>query len=214
MNLEKKMSEAVVLLAKMRLEFGTGHARALRKNARVPAIIYGAGKKPIAISLLEKDMTKLYRKPSFTSTIINLDIDNVQHRVLAKAVELHPVKDIVRHVDFVFLNDKIQKLEVPIIFENKDKALGVKRGGYFNIVKRTISVLCAIDNIPKNIIIDVTNMPVGKSLKSSDLVLPEGCNLLRKDDFIIASIIGSKGAKAEKDDEAELAQPNKTKAKA
>lgn len=197
------MSEILKLEAKSRNKFGTGAARALRREGRVPAVIYGAKKIPVSISLEEKEITKYYRKPAFISQLISLTIDSKQYKVLPKAVELHPVTDIVRHVDFVFLEDKTQKMEVPVVYEGKERALGVKRGGYFNIVKRRVALLCDVNNIPKNVTIDVTNMQIATSLKSSKVKLPGGCIFSTKKEFVLATIIGRRGAKTEAERESE-----------
>jgi len=196
------MSEVVELTAELRENFGTGAARALRRENKVPAIVYGLGASPMAISIEEKEITKLYRKPGFISTVIQIEIGSTKYKILPKAIELHPTKEIVRHVDFVFLDKKLQKMEVPIVYEGKERALGVKRGGFFNIIKRTVAMLCDVNNIPKNITVDVTNVPIGSSIKSSTIKLPEGCEFVRKDDFIVATIIGRKGTKAEGEEDA------------
>jgi large subunit ribosomal protein L25 len=187
------MTEVVALSAEMREELGTGPARALRRKGLVPVVVYGAGKKTLACSMVEKDLTRLYRKPNFISTIIELQIGEKKHKVLPKAVELHPITDLVRHVDFVFLDSKVQKMKMPIVFEGKERSVGVKRGGFFNIVKRTLNVACSVDNIPKNVVVDVNNMHIGHSLKASNITMPKGCQLLDKPDLIIASIIGRGG---------------------
>ncbi|WP_342259692.1 50S ribosomal protein L25/general stress protein Ctc [Candidatus Tisiphia endosymbiont of Metellina segmentata] len=195
------MSELLELAAEMREKFGTGVARELRRKGRVPAIVYGAGKEALAVSIEEKEITKHYRKPGFISTVIQIKVGSKTHKVLPKAVELHPITDIVRHVDFVHLEEKTQRMEVPVVYEGKERALGVKRGGFFNIIKRTITLLCDVNNIPKNINIDVTNMHIGQSLKAKSIKLPEGVQLASKNDFIMATIIGRKGSKSE-DEEA------------
>ena len=147
------MNELLEFVADVRDKFGTGVARDLRRNGLVPAIIYGAGKKPLAISIKETEITKHYRKPSFISTVISLKVGSETHKVLPKAVELHPITDIVRHVDFVYLEKKTQKMQVPVVYEGKERALGVKRGGFFNIIKRTVTLLCDVNNIPKMLIL-------------------------------------------------------------
>ncbi|MCC8483307.1 MAG: 50S ribosomal protein L25/general stress protein Ctc [Rickettsia endosymbiont of Labidopullus appendiculatus] len=191
------MSELLELAAEMREKFGTGAARDLRRRGMVPAVVYGANKQPLAVSIEEKEITKHYRKPGFISSIVQIKVGNKTHKVLPKAVELHPITDIVRHVDFVHLEEKTQTMEVPVVYEGKERALGVKRGGFFNIIKRTITLLCDVNNIPKNINIDVSNMLIGQSLKAKNIKLPEGTQLASKSDFIIATIIGRKGSKAE-----------------
>ncbi len=187
------MSEAIELAAELRTELGTGAARALRKEGRVPAIIYGAGKNPVSISIEEKEITKLYRKPQFISTLLSLEINKKHHKVLPKAVELHPITEIVRHVDFVFLEEKMQKMEVPLVFEGKEKSIGIKRGGFFNVVKRTLTMSCPVDNLPRKVVVDVSSMYVGQSIKASAVKLPEGCVLLVKPESVIASMTGRGG---------------------
>ncbi len=194
------MSEVLKLEASMREKFGTGVARDLRRRGLIPAVIYGAGKEMLAISIEEKEITKHYRRHGFISTVIQIKVGNKTHRVLPKDVELHPITDIVRHVDFVHLEEKIQRMEIPIIYEGKERAVGVKRGGFFNIIKRTITLLCEVDNIPKNVDIDVTGMYIGQSLKARNIKLPKGTEFASKNDFIIATIIGRKGGKLESEE--------------
>jgi large subunit ribosomal protein L25 len=193
------MNDTITLFAEMRTEFGTGPSRALRNTGRVPGIIYGSDKEPIAISLEGKEITKYYRKPNFIATVFELEIGEKKYKVLPKAVDLHPITDLVNHIDFVHVNKDIQKLQVPIVYEGKERALGVKRGGFFNIIKRTITLLCDANNIPKNITFDVTNMYVGQSLKASDLKLPAGASIVGKTSGVIASIIGSRGSKSDEE---------------
>jgi large subunit ribosomal protein L25 len=190
------MSEVVTLVAELRENLGTGPTRALRRKGLVPCIIYGSGKKPLAISIIEKDITKHYRKSNFSSSVIQLEIGEKKHKVLPKDIDLHPITDIVRHVDFIYLDSKEQQVLIPLVYEGKDRAVGIKRGGFFNIVKRHISLMCPSSNIPKNIIIDVSNMFIGQSIKAGSINLPEGCNLVDKKDLVIASITG-RGSKAD-----------------
>ncbi|XVN42109.1 MAG: 50S ribosomal protein L25/general stress protein Ctc [Candidatus Rickettsia vulgarisii] len=207
------MSEALELIAETRDKFGTGVARDLRRNGMVPVIIYGAGKEILAASVQEKEITKHYKKPGFISTVVDLKIGAKTYKVLPKAVELHPITDIVRHVDFVHLERETQKMEVPVVYEGRDRSIGIKRGGFFNIIKRTITLLCDVNNIPKNVTIDITNMHIGQSLKAKTIKLPEGAKLASKEDFILATIIGRKGSKTEEEEEAPATEAAAAKAK-
>jgi len=184
------MSEIVKLIAEKRNVVGTGSSRTLRRNGMVPATIYGEGNQPVSIALQEKEMTKLYRRHGFTSTVLDVEFDGKTHKVLPKAVQLNPITDLVDHVDLVFLAKKTQKVQVPLVFEGKERAVGVKRGGFFNIIFRKIALNCPVDNIPTDIVIDVTNMVVGASILASKLALPAGCTLATKSNLVIASITG------------------------
>ena len=195
------MSEVLTLAAEMREELGTGASRALRKRGMVPATIYGAGKEPMSIAVEEKELTKYYRKPQYISQVIQFEIGQKKFKVLPKAIDLHPITEIARHADFVFLKNKLQKMEVPVVYANKENCIGVKRGGYFNPVKRSLTLLCPVDNLPRKIEIDVTDMPISTSLKAKEVALPEGTKLIGDPEFVIASIIGKRGRSTDIDDD-------------
>ena len=196
------MSGNVVLKANLRESVGTGSARELRRNGLIPATVYGNGKSPISISVEEKEVTKIYRKHGFTSTIVEIELDGKKHKVLPKTVDLHPITDLVRHADFVFVADKgTQKVSVPIVYEGKERSVGVKRGGFFNIIHRKINLICDPKKIPTDIQIDVASMSVGSSLRAMKIKLPEGCTLDSKKDFVLASITGRGGKSSDATEE-------------
>ncbi len=91
------------------------------------------------------------------------------------------------------MSDTIQRVDVPIKFEGRERSIGIKRGGFFNIIFRSVPMLCEVDKIPTDIVIDIVNMGIGASIRASSLDLPEGCTLVSKKDFIIASITGRGG---------------------
>ncbi|NRB11107.1 MAG: 50S ribosomal protein L25/general stress protein Ctc [Rickettsiaceae bacterium] len=197
------MSEVLAISAELRSKKGTGAARELRRQGRVPAVIYGAGKEAISISIAENEITKYYRQPQYISRLIEFQVGENKYKVLPKAIQLHPLTDVVRHADFVFLEKDIQKMQVPIVYKNKENCIGVKRGGYFNIVKRSLPLNCPVSNLPRKIEIDVTDVPIGTSIKAKELDLPEGISLTTDPEFVIASIIGRKGKSLEEEEAAE-----------
>ena len=206
------MAELVVLKAQKREILGTGSSRAARKGGMIPAEIYGSGKENVSILLHENEVTRLYRKPGFTSTILQIDIDGKSYKVLPKSVQLHPINDLVHHADFMHLASKEQKVSVPLLFSNMDKSIGIKRGGFFNISKRKVSLICDVNKIPANIEIDLEKMRIGSSVRAHDLEIPEGAKLISSDNFFIASITG-RGAKDDSEDTDAPATPD-TKAPA
>jgi large subunit ribosomal protein L25 len=187
------MNEVVTLKAQLRTKSGTGPSRELRRNGMIPAIIYGPNKDPIAISIEENEITKYYKRPLFLSQIFELDIDGKKYKVLPKTAELHLIKEMLTHVDFVFVENQIQKLSVPIVYVNKTTSIGIKRGGYFNTVRRVLNIACPVKSLPRSIEIDVAKVKIGESIKASQAQLPEGATLLDNPNFVIASIIGKKG---------------------
>ncbi len=131
------MSEALTLAAELREELGTGASRALRKKGMVPATIYGAGKEPLSIAIEEKEITKYYRKPQYISQLFELEIGQKKFKVLPKAIQLHPITDIVSHVDFVFLENKMQKMQVlPVLQQPTSRRCHRCFGGVYNNVER------------------------------------------------------------------------------
>ena len=104
------MTEMTVLAATNREKIGTGSSRSLRRAGTVPATVYGEGGTPLSIIIQEKEITKLYRRHGFTSTVVGIELDGKVIKVLPKAVQLHPITDLVNHVDFVFLAKDIQKV--------------------------------------------------------------------------------------------------------
>ena len=193
------MSEVLVLAAEERKELGKGASRALRRRGMVPVTIYGAGQNPVSIAIEEKEITKYYRKPQYMSQLFEFTVNKKKYKVLPKAIELNPITEIVRHADFVFLEKKMQKMQVPIVYTNKETCVGIKRGGYFNTVKRFLNILCPVANLPRKIEVDVSAMMIGDVIKAMEAPLPTGAKLLEKSEFVIASIIGKKG-KAEEDE--------------
>lgn len=188
------MSAITVLKAELRDRVGTGSARDLRRSGLIPSVVYGDGKAPISIAVEEKEVTKLYRKHGFKSTVIEIELDGKKVKVLPKDVQLHPVTELVRHADFVFLPTKgTQKVDVPVVYEGKERSIGVKRGGFFNIIHRKLQLVCPVDNIPLHIELDVTNMSIGSSLRAERIKLPEGCVLASKKSIVLASITGRGG---------------------
>ncbi len=193
------MSEVLTLAAEMREELGKGATRALRRKGLVPATIYGAGKEPMSITIEEKVITKYYRRPQFISQPIVFEIGQKKYSALPKAIDLNPITEIVRHADFVFIEKDMQKMEVPVVYTNKDDCVGVKRGGYFNTVRRLITILCPVGNLPRKIEIDVAELAIGESLKAKEAVLPKGAKLLEDPEFVIASVIGKRGKNLDDD---------------
>lgn len=200
-----------ILDSERRKACGTGPARELRRQKKIPAILYGNKKENIPFSVLTSDLYKLYNGKNFFTTLINLKIDNKEYKVFPKTVELHPVSDLIRHIDFIYQGEKFQKILVPIVFQNKEKAVGVKRGGFFNIVRRSINIVAPVNNIPHNIVIDVSNMVIGSVIKIKEIKLDtKEITIIDKLTLPIASILG-KGGKEDKEDTDEKSEETEEK---
>ncbi len=195
------MSDQLTLSAEPRERAGKGASRALRRAGRIPAVIYGDGKEPIAIHVEEKALYKLLMTGHFMNSVVELTVDGKVQRTLPKDVAFDPVSDRPIHADFLRLNkDSTVDVEVPVVFINEDDSPGLKRGGVLNIVRHELELICASDKIPDEIVIDVTGYEVGDSIHISAVTLPDGSTSAITDrDFTIATIVAPSGLKSKDD---------------
>ena len=193
------MSDQLTLSAEARERAGKGASRALRREGRVPAVIYGNKKDAVSIHVEEKELFKLLMTGHFMNSVIEVTLDGSTERTLPKDVHFDPVTDRPMHVDFLRL-DKNSKIDVnvPVVFVNEEASPGLKRGGVLNVVRHELELLCASDKIPGEIEIDVTGLEVGDSIHISVLTLPEGSESAITDrDFTIATIVAPSALKRE-----------------
>ena len=184
------MADILSIAAQKRDRAGKGNARSLRGEGRVPAVIYGEKKDPESISIAINDLTKLYKTGRILSTLLDVDIDGKKHRVIARDVQLHPVRDTILHADFLRLGKGAKiAVEVPVRFLNEETCPGLKTGGVLNVVRYTVELNCPAENIPEDIELDLIEASMGDSLHISEVTLPDGCEPVISDrDFTIATI--------------------------
>lgn len=193
------MSQRLALKAESRDKAGKGISRALRREAKVPGIIYGGGGADVRVALDRKELTKELSKGGFFSKLVSLEIGKDNILVLPREVQFHPVSDLLTHVDFQRVaKDSKLHVFVPVVFLNVDKCLGVKKGGILNAVRREIELVCSPENIPDSIQVDVANLDIAHSLHINDVKLPAGVTPAIHDrNFTIATIASSKGMQEE-----------------
>jgi large subunit ribosomal protein L25 len=196
------MSDLLTLSAEPRERAGKGASRALRREGRVPAVIYGDNKEPISIHVEAKALYKLLMTGHFFNSIVELTVNGEVVRTLPKDVAFDPVSDRPIHADFLRLNkNSTVDVEVPVHFINEDASPGLKRGGVLNIVRHKLELICEADKIPEEIAIDVTGYEIGDSIHISALTLPEGSKSAITDrDFTIATIVAPSGLKSKDGD--------------
>jgi large subunit ribosomal protein L25 len=189
------MSKSYELKAEARERVGKGSARELRRNGRVPAVIYGDKQAALSISLDYKELYYKIHGGGFLHTVATIDVKGDKIRVLPKDYQLDPVKDFPTHVDFlrVSANSRI-KVEIPVHFINQDTSVGLKRGGILNIVRHEVEFLCPVDAIPDAITVDLAGVDIGQSVHISAVKLPEGLKPTIDRDFTIATIVSPGGA--------------------
>lgn len=169
------MSAAKQLKATARDGVGKGAARAIRREGRVPAVIYGLGAPAQPISLDFNETKRLIYAGGFLSTLFEIDVDGETSRVIPRDYQLDKVKDTPLHVDFlrVARGAKIE-VEVPLHVIGEDAAPGVKNGGTLNIVHHKVAVLVAPESIPDAIEVDASKLEIGDSIHISAIALPKG----------------------------------------
>jgi large subunit ribosomal protein L25 len=174
---------------------GKGAARAERRAGRVPAVIYGDNKPPLAISLDDKELRLRIQAGRFLTTICDIEVEGKKHRVIPRDFHLDPVKDFPLHVDFLRLGEGATiRVSVPLHVNGAESSPGVKRGGTINIVTHTIELDAEADAIPQFLEVDVSHIDIGTSLHISDVKLPKGVKTLARDaDLTLVTIVPPSG---------------------
>ncbi|MEH6826596.1 50S ribosomal protein L25/general stress protein Ctc [Parasphingorhabdus sp.] len=201
------MSDQLTISAEPRERAGKGASRALRREGRVPAVIYGDKKEAIAIHVEARALNKLLGTGHFMNSLIQVELNGVKTRTLPKDVAFDPLSDRPLHVDFFRLakGAKVQ-VDIPVVFINQEESPGLKRGGVMNVVRHELDLMCDADHIPDQIEIDVTGLEIGDSIHISSITLPKGAESTITDrDFTIAGVTAPSALKSS-DDEAEASE--------
>lgn len=196
------MAESNVIQAAKRPLNGKSGARAVRREARVPGVIYGGdttGQQ--SISLDQNELSKLIARGRFLATVFELDVDGTRTKVIPRDVQLDPVRDTPLHVDFHRIgNDNQVRLRVPMKFVNELLSPGLKRGGVLNVVRRDVEVWAPADKLPESFEVNLEGLEIGRSIHISAVALPEGVRtVIQGRDFTIATIAGA-SSKGETDE--------------
>src|SRR5918993_1283167 len=169
------MSEQLTLPAEARERAGKGASRALRRDGRVPAVIYGDKKEPLAVHVEEKRLAKRLSTGHFMNTVVMVDAGGEPHRTLPKDVQFHPVTSRPIHVDFLRIGEHSQvTVAIPVRFDDDEESPGIKRGGVLNIVQHELELICPASSIPDEIHISLAGLDIGDSIHISQVTLPEG----------------------------------------
>ena len=178
------------LAAVARSGTGKGAARSVRREGRVPAVIYGGGVKPEPISVDFKDVNKFIYAGHFLTSIFELELDGRKERVLPRDYQLDVVTDRPLHVDFLRLKagSKV-RVQTPVHVINQELSPGVKKGGAVNLVLHALDLWAPADAIPESVTIDLTGLDFHDSVHISTVTLPEGCrSAVTKTDLTIVTI--------------------------
>ena len=168
----------------------SGSTNKLRADGFIPAILYGGKNPNQKISIEKKAIREIVNSDNFLSKVLELEIEGKKEKVLPRDVAFHVVSEEPIHIDFMrVVSGKKIILEIPVKFINHPESPGLKRGGVLNIVRRAIELKCPAENIPDDIIIDLTGSEIGTSLKISTVKLPTNVVPTITDrDFVIATV--------------------------
>jgi large subunit ribosomal protein L25 len=196
------MSEALTLPAETRERAGKGASRALRREGRVPAVVYGGNEQPLAIHVEEKELRRQLGTGHFFNSIVEVEVGGKKVRTLPKDVAFHPVSDRPLHADFLRVSkDAKVHVNVPVVFINEENSPGLKKGGVLNIVHHSLDLVVEADKIPDEITIDVTGLDVGDSIHINSIKLPAGAtDGSHEADLTIATIVAPSALKSEEGD--------------
>jgi large subunit ribosomal protein L25 len=195
------------LVAEPRAGSGKGAARQARREGKVPGIVYGDHKDPVAIQFdFNKLLTQL-RAGRFMSTLWNLQVEGQEDvRVICRGVQKDVVKDLPIHIDFMRLRRTSKvNLFIPVEFINQDKCPGLKKGGTLVTVRAEVELVVTAGDIPDHITVDLANHQVGDSIHIDEVTLPAGTKATIDRNFVIANIAAPSALRSG-EDEAEAAE--------
>jgi large subunit ribosomal protein L25 len=184
------MSDMLTLSAGTRERAGKGASRAMRREGRVPAVIYGQKQEALSIHIEEKALMRMLNTGHFMNSVVMIEAGGQPIRTLPKDVQFHPVNDRPMHVDFLRISEHARiTVAVPVVFVDQEESRGIAKGGVLNIVKHEVEIICDASEIPGEITISLKGVEVGDSIHISQVTLPAGAEPAITDrDFTIATM--------------------------
>jgi large subunit ribosomal protein L25 len=186
--------EQIDLKVQVRKKTGKGPARALRREGRIPAILYGQKADSIMLSIDFKEFEQIVKKVNIGSVLLNLQIQNgktITRPAMIKELQTNPVTGAFLHVDFYEI-DMQRKITVSVPVVTRGKCAGVEEGGLLQIVRRELELLCLPTAIPEAIEVDITDLTIGDSVHVQEIALPGDVELTEETDFTVITVLAPK----------------------
>ncbi|NIP73687.1 MAG: 50S ribosomal protein L25/general stress protein Ctc [Gammaproteobacteria bacterium] len=173
------MEETFEVRAELRSDAGKGASRRLRREKKVPAVLYGGDQEPVSLTLTHAELDQHLQHEAFYSHILTVKYDGKAQKAVLRDVQRHPSKPWVMHVDLQRVSEgEAIRMNVPLHFINEETARGVKQqGGVISHLMTEVEVSCLAKDLPEFIEVDVAGLKVGESVHLSELVLPPGVQL-------------------------------------
>ena len=196
----------ITLASEPRTQMGSRPAGRLRREGKVPAVVYGLGTDTVSITVPSRELQHILAGEAGANTLINLDIGGESMLTLARQIHRHPTKGILVHVDFVRIDRDVEvSAEIPIHLLGE--AEGVKDGGLLEQLLFHLTVEAMPGNIPVSIEIDVERLAIGDQLRVEDIPLPAGVATEVEGDFVVAQVAAPRVAtEVEEGEEGEAAE--------
>ena len=196
--------EIMNLKASQREAVGNGPSRVLRREGKVPAILYGPNTEPIKLAIDKLELEPIFKSGAVAQKLLKLEIggSGAVRNVMIKEMQKHPVSRNLLHLDLYEVTmDQKTKVMVPVV--TTGKSVGVEMGGMLQLIRRELEVFCLPDQVPENITIDVTDLDVGDSFHVQDLPLEGGIEIPADVNFTILTILSTKVEEEEVEGEVE-----------
>lgn len=200
------MSNVFEFVAESRESTGKNAARGLRREGKVPAVIYGGHASPQMLELSHNEVVKHLAHEAVYSHVLDVSIDGKVEKAVLKAVQRHPAKFQIMHLDFqrVSMSEQL-KVHVPLHFINESTSVGGKKGGVATHSLVDVEVACLPGNLPEYIEVDLAKLDIGESIHLSDLVLPKGVEIVElshgpEHDLPVVSMMASRASVEEPTD--------------
>ena len=188
----------IVLNVELREGAGTGSARAVRRQDKVPGVLYGGPRGPVPLVVRANDFRKALYTGKLLGHLVTLKYGDETQPVIAKDVQFHPVTDEPIHFD-LYRVDAHQpiRISVPLHFSHQDASPGIKRGGTLNIVEHAIEVRAPANAIPEELVADLTGLEIGDTIRIGSLTMPKGVQPTHDVEFVLATITGASSLEAD-----------------
>jgi large subunit ribosomal protein L25 len=186
--------EQIDLKAQVRKMTGKGPARTLRREGRIPAVLYGPKTDSMMLSIDFKEFEQIVKKVNVGSVLLNLQIQNgetLTRPAMIKELQTNPVSGAFVHVDFYEI-DMLRKINVSVPVVTRGKSVGVEEGGMLQIVRREIELFCLPTAIPESIEVDISDLTIGDSIHIREIALPGDVELPEDIDFTVITVLAPK----------------------
>ena len=188
----------IVLNVEVRESIGTGGARAARRAGLVPGVIYGGKDEAVAVAVRANEFRKALYTGKLMGHLVTAKTGAKSQQGIVKDVQFHPVTDEPWHFDLYRVDaHQLVKISVPVHFKNHEESPGLKRGGALNIASHDIELMAPADQIPEELVFDLTGLEIGDAIRISDIAFPAGIEPTADRDTVVATVAGSSAQASE-----------------